>query len=179
MTEFILVRHGTPDYSYINKRKFRGFGNDLAPLSEIGEKEILKISKEEKLKNADIIISSPHTRTMQTAAIIAKELNINIKVEVDLMEWIVDKSFMYDDYSQVVKWREHYEISGGKNIYEGDNFEEKNELIARCKNVLKKYNGKYKKVIVVTHGMIISALTGVKNPKCGQIINYKLEEGEK
>ena len=86
MTDFMLVRHGTPDYSYINGKKFRGFGNDLAPLTEDGEKEAIAISMAPELQDADLILSSPHTRTLQTAAIIAKELDIRLIVEVDLMD---------------------------------------------------------------------------------------------
>ena len=154
MTDFMLVRHGTPDYSYINGKKFRGFGNDLAPLTEDGEKEAIAISMAPELQDADLILSSPHTRTLQTAAIIAKELDIRLIVEVDLMEWIADKTFMYDDYNQVVKWREHYEQNDGKNMYPGD---------------------KYDKIIVVNHGMNITALTGVEKPGCTQIIKYNLD----
>ena len=36
MTEFLLIRHATPDYSIIDKRHYKGFGNDLAPLTKEG-----------------------------------------------------------------------------------------------------------------------------------------------
>ena len=91
------------------------------------------------------------------------------------MEWIADKTFMYDDYAQVVKWREHYEENNGENMYPGDNFETKEELRERVKAVLSKYDGKYDKIIVVNHGMNITALTGVEKPGCTQIIKYNLD----
>ena len=34
MTEFLFIRHGEPDYTEIDKRKYKGFGNDLAPLTK-------------------------------------------------------------------------------------------------------------------------------------------------
>lgn len=171
MTQFLLIRHATPDYSIIDQRNYRSFGNDLAPLTEEGENETYILSKSDELKSADLILSSPHTRTMQTASILAKELNLDLKVEIDLMEWIPDKTFMYDDYSNVVKWREHYEENNGKNFYPEDNFEEKEEIISRVNSVLKKYDS-YKKVLVITHGMVINALTGVEKPYCTQIVKY-------
>ncbi len=173
MTKFLLIRHASPDYSIIDTRNYRSFGNDLAPLTEEGEKEAYILSKSDELKSADLILSSPHTRTMQTASILAKELNLNLKVEIDLMEWIPDKTYMYDDYSKVVKWREHYEENNGKNSYPEDNFEEKEEIIERVNNVLKKYSS-YKKVIVITHGMVINALTDIKKPLCTQIVKYNI-----
>ncbi len=173
MTEFLLIRHATPDYSIIDKRKYRAFGNDLAPLTEEGEKEAFLLSKSDELKSADLILSSPHARTLQTASILAKELNLNLKVEIDLMEWIPDKTFMYDDYSKVVKWREHYEANNGKNSYPEDNFEEKDEIITRTNNVLRKYSS-YKKVLVITHGMVINALTNIEKPNCTQIVKYNI-----
>lgn len=174
MTEFLLIRHATPDYSEIDKRHYKGFGNDLAPLTIEGEKEALDVSKSNLLSSAEIIISSPYTRTLQTASIIAKELNLNLKVELDLMEWIPDKSYMYDDYSKVINWRKHYDENNGKCFYKDDNFEEKDEIITRVINVLKKYSS-YSKVIVVTHGMVLNALTGITKPSCTQIVKYTLK----
>ena len=66
MTEFLLIRHATPDYSIIDKRHYKGFGNDLAPLTKEGEQEALKVSEEQILKDAQIVLTSPYTRTMQT-----------------------------------------------------------------------------------------------------------------
>lgn len=175
MTEFLLMRHAQPDYSEIDKRKFRSFGNDLAPLTLKGEEEAINVSKNPILNSAELIICSPYTRTLETASILSKELHLDIKVELDLMEWIPDKSYMYDDYSNVVKWRTTYENNNGKHLYEDDNFEEKDEIILRANNVLKKYSS-YSKVIVVTHGMVINALTNVKEPKCTQIVRYTLNQ---
>lgn len=174
-TEFFLIRHAEPDYTIIDQRHYKGFGNDLAPITQKGVLETENTSKNILLKNADIIITSPYTRTLQTASILSKKLNIDLKVEIDLMEWIPDKTYMYDNYSMVVNWRKHYDENNGKCTYKEDNFEEKDEIILRVKNVLKKYSN-YSKVIVVTHGMVITALTNVEKPNHNQIIKYRLED---
>ncbi len=173
MTKFLLVRHAKPDYTEIDIRKYRAFGNDLASLSDEGLLEVEELSKNDILADADLIITSPYTRTMHTAALLSKKFNIDFKVELDLMEWIPDKSYMYDDYANVVKWRNHYDENNGKNHYPEDNFEEKSEIIARTTNVLKKYNN-LNKVIVVTHGMVINALTGKVKPQNTEVIPYTL-----
>ncbi len=173
MTEFVLIRHATPDYSIIDKRHYRAFGNDLAPLTPSGEIEAKNVCQKDVLKGTQLILTSPYTRTLQTAAILSKELNIPFKVEIDLMEWIPDKMYMYDEYSKVVEWRKHYEENNGKNTYPEDNFEEKHEIITRVNNVLKKYTN-YSKIVVVTHGMIINALTGIDKPMCTETVSYTL-----
>lgn len=174
-TEFFLIRHAEPDYTIIDQRHYKGFGNDLAPITQKGVLETENTSKNILLKNADIIITSPYTRTLQTASILAKELNLELKVEIDLMEWIPDKTFMYDDYSMVVEWRKHYDENNGKCVYKDDNFEEKNEIISRVNSVLEKYTN-YSKVLVVTHGMVITALTDVQKPEHTQIVKYMLND---
>lgn len=174
MTEFLLIRHGDPDYSEIDKRKYKGFGNDLAPLTEKGINQVVAAAKDPQFLDTDLIITSPYTRTMHTASILSKELNIDFKVELDLMEWIPDKTYSYDDYAQVVKWREIFDSNDGKHASDSDNWEEKNEILNRVQNVLKKYTN-YSKVIVVTHGIVITTLTGVYKPHCAQIVKYDLK----
>ena len=39
MTKFYLVRHGQPDYSYVDERGFKGQGRDFAPLTKLGEEQ--------------------------------------------------------------------------------------------------------------------------------------------
>ena len=171
MTEFLFIRHGEPDYTEIDKRKYKGFGNDLAPLTKNGIEQVKNLALSKELKDCNIIITSPYTRTMQTASILSKELNINMLVELDLMEWIPDLSYSYDDYSKVVKWRKQYDINNGKHINASDNWEEKESIKKRVRNVLKKYLN-YSKVIIVTHGMVINTLTNVEKPEYAKIIKY-------
>lgn len=175
MAEFLLIRHGEPDYTEIDKRKYKGFGNDLAPLTENGIEQVISAAKDPILSNAELIITSPYTRTMHTASILSKELNIDFKVELDLMEWIPDKTYSYDDYAQVVKWREIFDSNDGKHVNPSDKWEEKVEIFNRVQNVLKKYDN-YSKVIVVTHGIVITTLTGVYKPHCAQIVKYDFKK---
>ena len=56
---FYFVRHGEPDYSERNTKIYQGFGAHLAGLSEKGIRQIKKTAGDPRLKNADIILSSP------------------------------------------------------------------------------------------------------------------------
>lgn len=75
---FYLVRHGQTDYSMKNSRIYQGFGVNLAPLSETGVQQIEEMAKDVRLKGTEIILSSPYTRALQTAAILSKELGAPI-----------------------------------------------------------------------------------------------------
>ena len=74
MTTFYLVRHGEPTYKPVDVRKFIGHGRDLAPLTKNGIEGVKKTANDSRLKNCEIIVSSPYTRALQTAAILSKEL---------------------------------------------------------------------------------------------------------
>ena len=45
MVEFLFIRHGKPDYTEIDKRKYKGFGNDLAPLTKEGIRQVIIVIK--------------------------------------------------------------------------------------------------------------------------------------
>ena len=94
---FYLVRHGKPDYSAEGTKMFKGFGVHFSPLSEEGIQEIKETARDERLQHADVIVSSPYTRAMQTAAILSKELGIDLVVEMDLYEWLANKNFIYEE----------------------------------------------------------------------------------
>ena len=69
---------------------------NLSPLSFEGVKEIENTSKDKRLFEASIILSSPYTRAVQTAAILSKKLQIEIFIETDLHEWMANKNYIYD-----------------------------------------------------------------------------------
>ena len=72
MALFYLIRHGEPIYDNMLEKGFWGFGRDFAPLSEKGIEQAEITAKDIRLKSAEIIVSSPYTRAMQTAQIISR-----------------------------------------------------------------------------------------------------------
>ncbi len=65
----------------------------MTPLTELGIKRAEEASANPILKDYQIIVSSSYTRALQTAAIISKNIGVKIKVEIDLHEFIPDKTF--------------------------------------------------------------------------------------
>ena len=95
MSKFYLIRHGKPDYTYGDTHGFIGQGHDFAPLKAERIEEVIETAKDKRLKEAQIIISSPYTRALQTASIISKETGIDIVVEPDIREWQPDLTYQY------------------------------------------------------------------------------------
>ena len=91
--KIVFIRHGEPDKTGVDNRGFIGQGRDMAPLTELGIKQAEDVSLNPLLEGCQVILSSPYTRALQTAAIISKNTGLDIKVEIDIHEFIPDKAF--------------------------------------------------------------------------------------
>lgn len=171
---FYFVRHGKTDYSERNTKIYQGFGVQLSPLSELGIRQIQETAKDERLQGADIILSSPYTRAVQTAAILSKQLGADIAIETDLHEWLANKNYLYDeDEIAENSFREYQENHG---IYPPDEekiWEDAATVKARILRVLEKYKH-YNKVIIACHGLMIQATTGSDLPRNGEIVEFEM-----
>lgn len=179
MTKFYLVRHGYAEYAECEKRNFIGQGIDLAPLTNLGIEQILQTSNDERLKNAELIISSPYTRALQSAAIISSKLQLSITVELDLHEWIPDTSFQYSSVEQSFEASNQFQLYKGIHPITGKHkWEELKTLRNRVKQVVERYSG-YDCVIVVCHGMVIKSLKFLEQISNGEIVEYNYPQDEK
>lgn len=160
--KIVFIRHGEPDKSLVDKKGFIGQGRDMAPLTELGISQSEQVCKNPLLKGAQIIVASPYTRTLQTAAIISRNTGLNIKVEVDIHEFIPDKTFRVKGEEE--DFYLHKDFKNCKGEYpegESRNWETITEIIKRSKPVFNKYiDLGYEKIIVVSHGGLIRRYTG-------------------
>ena len=179
MQRIVFIRHGEQDYSDVLSRKYIGHGVDLATLTENGIKMVEDISFDNRFDNAELIVSSPYTRTMQTAAIISRNRQLDIRVELDLQEWIPDLSFQLSSEE---------EILNAENLctqYKGEcpddcevKFEDFTSVFSRAKTALLRYSS-YSKIIVVAHSahsVVIRRFVSYPNiPHCG-IAEFDFDE---
>ena len=178
MATFYLIRHGEPDYDQLTETGFWGFGRAFAPLSALGIKQAELTANDERLKTADILVSSPYTRAMQTASIISRKTGLPINVEMDLHEWIPDRTnrnrtseeagFLKDEFVKC------------KGIYPPGmqmKWETLAEMRARMQRAAAKYAG-YNKVILVGHSMAFGTLTYIEEMKPAEIIECTYEAGQ-
>ena len=175
-TKFLLVRHGECDYSEFDTKFYKGFGGNLAKMTDLGVSQIEKTAEDPRLQGADIMLSSPYTRALQTAAILNRNLGLKIIIETDLHEWVDEKNFVFQDYeSAITAYEEFYKYDGVYPNGEERMWEDAASLRERALGVLRKYQN-YDKVIVACHGMLIQATAGVQHPENGEIVEFELPE---
>lgn len=160
--KIVFIRHGEPDFYEVDSREFIGMGREFAPLTQQGIAQAEKVSKNPILKDAELIVSSPYTRALQTAAVISKNTNVNIAIETDLHEQIFDKSFTVKGMNEAKALKLDFIKCLGE-VPEGESkkWESLKEILARVKPIADKYYDLgYKKIIIVSHGGIIRRFTG-------------------
>ena len=84
MAKFYFVRHGEANMEEAYTKIYQDWGFNMLTLSDKGIKQIKKTAKDERLKEGEIIVSSPFSRALHTASILSKELGIDLKVETEL-----------------------------------------------------------------------------------------------
>ena len=179
MTTYFLVRHGEADYSELMEHHFYGFGMDLAPLSEKGMMQAEETAKDERLKTAQFIVSSPYTRALQTAQLISKNTGLNVRVELDLHEWLPDLSNQFTTSEEAFRLAEDF--ANCKGVYPTGTkkqWETLDEMRKRMRRVADKYAG-YEKVIFVGHGMALRTLAYIEEMKPAEIVECNYEIGQK
>lgn len=174
MAKFYLIRHGKPDYTYGDTHGFIGHGHDLAPLQKDAIKDVIKTAKDSRLKQAQIIISSPYTRALQTASIISKETGLDIIIEPDIIEWQPDLTYQYKNSEELMDYfKEYVEYNG---IYPADKqvkWESKAHLHERVISIINKYKNDYNTIIVVAHKFAFQSICN-----CGDIQPAEIYETE-
>ena len=159
--EIVFIRHGEPDYKPCWEREFIGHGKDLACLTPEGVKRADEVSRNSILDGSELILVSPYTRALQTAAIISKNIQLDITVEIDLHEFLPDKTFQYKGKEESdLLHKDFLDCLGSYPSGETRIWETIEEIKNRVIAVMKKYLS-YNKIIVVAHGGVIRRFTGV------------------
>lgn len=155
MMEMVLIRHGEPDTAACDSRNFAGQGYELAPLTQKGVAQAKEAAHSPLLQGAQMILSSPYTRALQTAAEISRVAGLEIRVEMDLRE--LEKDLQHRSFSKAQLDQQHQEFLLHKGSYPQNQpccWETVEQLSQRVLPVLEQYTS-YKKIIVVTHGGVI------------------------
>lgn len=176
---FYFIRHGEPDYSHSGKTIYNGIGNNFIPLTINGINQIKKTAKDERLSDADIIVSSPYTRALQSAAILSKELQIDLLVESDLFEWYGNKNYNASHKESSDLLKEFIDNNGEYPDGTEMQWEDNNMMRERIFSTLDKYI-EYKKVIVVCHNILIRSLKPWNQNRFleyGEIIEFEYKNG--
>lgn len=172
MTAIYLLRHGEADYEPVHERQWPGSMADLAPLSPAGYEQATAAANRLAEVAASALVTSPFTRTMQTASIVSCRLALRIQVEFDLHEWIPDDSFRWHTHEEVRAYLADFESCGGEwPPGQPRPWEPLSSVRARAAAALGKAVRRMRDdgcLIAVCHEMVIRSLTGELTTGKGQ-----------
>ncbi|MDB1125020.1 histidine phosphatase family protein [Vibrio algarum] len=176
--EIVFVRHGVPDYRLSDERKMTQLEKDYAPITRECIPFIKSQSQLPAFSGADIIISSPYTRALQTAEIINRKHRLELFVEHDLREWVADLSGGFIELAERDRrWKEYRDaLKSGKSI-NNTAYETADSLQSRVISVLERYRD-FKKVVIVAHFNVLESLLGYQERGigCGEYRIFNVEE---
>lgn len=157
--KIFFIRHGKPDYSLSDQRKHTQLEKEFSPLDRKHLYQVEHTANDPHLCHAEIMLSSPYTRALQTAEILNRRLQLPLFVEYDLHEWKADLSGQYLPLAERdCRWEEY---KARKGIYphgETREWETCDSVWRRVRSVLLQYRT-YHSIIVVCHWNVIVSQT--------------------
>jgi broad specificity phosphatase PhoE len=173
MTAIYLLRHGEADYELISERRWPGKLADLAPLTARGLAEANAAGEVLASVGAASLLSSPFTRTMQTASAISCRVGLAIEVELDLHEWLPDDTFSWHDLADVRALVADFDSCGGEWPPGGRRvWEPLSSVRRRTTAALRRAAtavGDRGTLIAVCHEMVIRSVTGAVKTRHGEV----------
>lgn len=178
-TIICLIRHGQTDWN--KQRIIQGRINN--PLNDEGRLQVKKVGEilKQEDPNWDLIIASPLDRTIESAKIIAKELNYNKDIIIN--PDVIEREFGEAEGQNICD--EIYQKILNDDVV---NLETSKSLQTRAYNALIKIANKYpgKKILIATHSHFIKGFfTGIDNsytfvsPLYNASLNYVYIEDNK
>jgi len=141
ITNLYFVRHAHSTYSTDELNR---------PLSERGEEDARKVTRNLKNESISVLISSPYKRAVQTIEGLAGMCAVEIVIEEDFKERLLSKKPIDDFDSAIAKVWEEYSFywEGGES-----NIIAQNRGVRALDKVLERYEGK--NIAIGTHGNIM------------------------
>jgi len=159
---FYLMRHADTDWPLVNGRHLVGAANDLAPLTDRGVQQVEAAVKQVRRLGVRLILASPMTRALQTAALVSRALDLPLVVEFDLHEWVPDLTYRWTTPEQVLALIENMRQHGGEwpSTQSQPAWEPMSAVRQRSLGVLARYASATYPIAAVTHGGVVESLTG-------------------
>ena len=167
-TTFYLVRHGQPDWDWAEAMRFYGPCSAYMPLTPLGVEQIEHTACDSQLRGASFILASPYTRTMQSAQILSRRLDLPVTVEWELHEWLYDRDmrgdlptpgerFGREDMTRCFyRYMEHDELTGE------DNCETYAVIAERVLGCLRRYDGQTFLLYIIWYGVTRFFIEGLR-----------------
>jgi broad specificity phosphatase PhoE len=169
-----LVRHGETDWALVNERRLIAAANDFAPLTPEGTRQILAVAETLRGLNVGLVLASPMTRALQSAALLSRALDVPLRVEFDLHEWVPDLTYTWDSAERVDALYAELLRAGGEWPADGPRpvWEPLSAVRRRAQRVLARYDDEEATIAVATHAVVIAALTG-RDAALAEVVPYE------
>lgn len=162
MPRILLVRHGEVDGTQLDAEGWWGPARDFSPLSAVGIEQAMDVGRKLRDSGARRIISSPMTRALQTAGLIAAETHLPLTaVEVDLREWLPDATLSWRTEEAMAAVADFHLHNGDWPPGETRTWEPQSSVRRRASRALRRQAAiNNDPFIAVCHSMLIESLTG-------------------
>jgi broad specificity phosphatase PhoE len=178
MTTVYLLRHGEADYAPIQDRNWPGAAADLAPLTALGVEQARTAARQLSGAGAAGVISSPMTRALQTAALVAGDLSLPLEVDFELREWLPDDTFSWRSLADVLHAADDFERCAGEwPAGQRRAWEPLSQVRMRATAALARFLSALsddQPQIAVCHQVVIRALTGERHTATGEFRRISL-----
>lgn len=176
MTSIFLIRHGEPDWDGSRRRGLVARDTEFTPLTEAGERQILELAEDPRLAEAELIVSSPYTRSLQSAALLAGRLGLRVRVEYGLHEWHYhrDPGMHIGVVKHAETWDAILAMNGDYPPPADREWESPAEIRARALAALRKYAGR-RCILAVVHAGVIYSLVGKPDARFGEVVPFSLQ----
>ncbi|TWD83179.1 broad specificity phosphatase PhoE [Kribbella amoyensis] len=180
MTHIYLVRHGAPDYDAVDSRGWPGVAAGMAPLSPAGMKQAEEVADLLGGIGATYLVSSPFTRALHSASIIGHRLALGVRVDHELRDWLPDSTGWWRGVADVRAAQAEFEEYAGE-WPEGipRPWEPLSQVRERARAALARHTAHTDgPVLVVTHAMVIRALSGERDTAHGAHEYYRYDPAD-
>ena len=157
-----LMRHGEPTYRDTAAMGLPGMGAELGQLTADGILQAETAAKDPRIQHADLIVSSPYPRALQTAAIVSRAIDCPIEVAVGIFEWLPRTDYSAASHTEITEAWNEYKANAG--VHRPDDryplWETHEQMRARAIGAIQPFLARKDigTLLIVCHGGIMRAL---------------------
>ncbi len=159
----VLVRHAEPDYAALpgHGPVYDGARRDLAPLSDRGVDQAEYLAATLADWRPALVLSSPYTRTLHTAALLAARLRLPLCVDLGLHDWLPIRDGTSVITPEVIRQKvvEYDDWKRADRLPAERTWETDDDMRDRLVAAVGRHSAK-PALVVVTHEAVIRAATG-------------------
>ncbi|MGH4017643.1 MAG: histidine phosphatase family protein [Pseudonocardiaceae bacterium] len=159
----LLVRHGEANYAALRSHGpvYEGARSDLAPLSDRGVVQAEQLAATLARYRPALVVSSPYTRTLHTAALLAARLQCRLAVDLCLHDWLPVRDGASVITPEVVRQKvaEYDDWKRDGRLPDQRTWESDEEMRERLIAVVGRRAAE-PALVIVTHEAVIKAATG-------------------